>query len=130
MGILNRAYKSLLALSVLAVTLLLALVLPLSSHAAFAQQQTVKVGVYDNYPKIYRDDNGNIKGFWADITDTIAAKENWKVDYVYGTFQQGLQRLQNGQIDMMVDVGVDTQRQQIYDFNTVNLLSGWAAVYA
>ncbi len=46
---------------------------------------TVKVGVYDNYPKIYKDEQGNIKGFWADITNYIAEKEHWNLIYDFGT---------------------------------------------
>jgi PAS domain S-box-containing protein len=91
--------------------------------------RTVRVGVYNNYPKIYRDSSGNIRGFWAEITNYIAGQENWKVVYIYGTFQQGLNRLSAGQIDMMVDVGVDPARQQAYDFNNVNVLAGWASIY-
>ena len=41
-----------------------------------AEQKTVRVGVYDNNPKIYKDAEGNIQGFWADITNYIAEKEN------------------------------------------------------
>jgi|GEM_PF-2425924 len=102
----------------------------LASAPVFAEApQNVRVGVYDSYPKIYRDETGSVKGFWADITNAIAKKENWKVTYVYGTFDQGLDRLKNGQIDLMVDVGVSPERQQIFDFNNENVLSGWATIY-
>jgi PAS domain S-box-containing protein len=101
-----------------------------NTPAIIQGEQNIRVGVYDNYPKIYRDEDGNIKGFWADITNAIARKENWNVTYVYGTFDQGLDRLKNGQTDLMVDVGVSPQRQQIYDFNNEHIISSWATIYS
>jgi PAS domain S-box-containing protein len=106
------------------------LVFDRNNHVSAQDSQNVRVGVYDNYPKIYREETGDVKGFWADITNAIAKKENWNVTYVYGTFDQGLERLKNGQIDMMVDVGVSPERQQTYDFNNEKILSGWATVYS
>jgi two-component system cell cycle sensor histidine kinase/response regulator CckA len=93
------------------------------------ERQNIRIGVYDNYPKIYRDDAGQIKGFWVDITNEIAKKENWNITYVFGTFDQGLERLRTGQLDLMVDVAISSERQQQYDFNNEYVLSGWAAVY-
>ena len=46
--------------------------------------QTVRVGIYDNKPKIYME-NGEVKGLFADIVDYIADRENWEVEYVHGT---------------------------------------------
>jgi two-component system cell cycle sensor histidine kinase/response regulator CckA len=121
--------KALATLALSFGTLLYTGILPNSQNIVFAKEsQNVRVGVYDNYPKIYRDDAGQIKGFWVDITNSIAKKENWNVTYVYGSFDQGLERLRAGQIDMMVDVGVSPERQQQYDFNNEYVISGWAAL--
>jgi two-component system cell cycle sensor histidine kinase/response regulator CckA len=126
----NFFSKSLLAMALALTLFVSASLTPVGRDQVYAQEkQDVRVGVYDNYPKIYRDEAGITKGFWADITNAIAKKENWKIAYVYGTFDQGLERLKNGQIDMMVDVGVSPERQQIYDFNNEHILSGWATVY-
>ncbi|HUC90060.1 MAG TPA: transporter substrate-binding domain-containing protein [Patescibacteria group bacterium] len=83
-----------------------------SGASAGAKAQTVKVGVYDNPPKIYLDKTGKPQGLYADIVNAIAAKEGWNVEYVPGTWNEGLQRLENGQIDIMVDVAVSDERRQ------------------
>jgi len=75
-----------------------------SAFAVEADSKTVRVGVYDNSPKIYKDANGDIKGFWADITNYIAEKEKWNLVYVYGTWDEGLARLEKGEIDLIVIV--------------------------
>jgi len=100
-----------------------------SVFAAEADSKTVRVGVYDNSPKIYKDANGEIKGFWADITNYIAQKENWNLVYVYGTWEEGLARLENGQIDLMVDVAVSDARKEKYDFNNESALLSWSIIY-
>ena len=37
---------------------------------------TVRIGIYENYPKIFTDTSGNPSGFWGDI-----------IEYMYGIFQ-------------------------------------------
>ncbi len=104
----------------------------LSFNIALAQDggfQDVRVGVYDNHPKIYRNENGDIAGFWADITNYIAQQENWNLDYVYGTWEEGLERLERGEIDLMVDVAVSEERKEKYDFNQEVALVSWGIFY-
>jgi len=102
---------------------------PLSDVMAQKDLKAVKVGVYDNPPKIYRDEKGEIKGFWADIVNYIAKNENWDLTYVYGSWDEGLARLQNGDIDLMVDVAVSEDRKQKYDFNNETGLISWGMFY-
>jgi ABC-type amino acid transport substrate-binding protein len=111
------------------VLLLTQLLYPHFAFAADKQLRNVRVGVYDNNPKIYRDADGNIKGFWADITNYIAEKENWNVVYVYDSWENNLKRLENGEIDLMVDVAVSEDRSKIYDFNNETVLVSWGVFY-
>ncbi|MDH4330892.1 MAG: transporter substrate-binding domain-containing protein [Candidatus Moranbacteria bacterium] len=105
------------------------LVCPIESNAQTHQSEVVRVGVYDNAPKIYRDDDGVIKGFWADVVNDIAEEENWKVEYVFGTWSEGLDRLEKGEIDIMVDVAVSEDRKEVYDFSNETVLVNWAEIY-
>lgn len=91
--------------------------------------RTVRVGVYDNEPKIYRDAEGNIRGFWADITNYIARKENWNVVYVYDSWENNLKRLDDGKIDLMVDVAISEERKSMYYFNNETALIAWGLFY-
>jgi len=91
--------------------------------------QKVRVGVYDNKPKIYKDDDGQIKGLWADIVNYTAEQEGWEVEYIHGNWAEGLERLENNDIDIMVDVALSEERKTIYDFNNETMLINWAIVY-
>lgn len=109
--------------------LLVSVVCAAAVLAADNEQKTVRVGAYDNTPKIYRDASGEIKGFWADITNYIAKKENWNLVYVYDTWDEGLVRLQKGEIDLMVDVAKSEERKDVYDFNNETALFSWSMMY-
>lgn len=101
----------------------------LFSNTLMAETISIRVGVYDNQPKIYVED-GIAQGFWADITNYIAAQENWQVDYIHGSWAEGLERLENNEIDLMVDVAVTDTRKQIYDFTNETVLVSWSEIYS
>jgi len=66
----------------------------------------IRVGIYQNKPKVFTDSEGNAKGFYIDILEYIASKEGWHLEYVPGTWDQCLKRLENGRIDLLPDVGL------------------------
>ena len=90
----------------------------------------LKIGVYDNPPKIFLNDKGDVTGFWNDITTEIASKENWKIEWVYGSWDECLHRLETGEIDIMPDVGVTPDRELKYVFNKETVYLSWNRVYS
>jgi len=99
------------------------------SAAAAANPLTVRVGVYENPPKIFTGDNGIVSGFWGDIVAYITAEENWEVEYVHGSWTECLERLKNGEIDMMLDVAYTAERAATYQFPTESVYTSWSMVY-
>ncbi|MDR3567606.1 MAG: PAS domain S-box protein [Syntrophobacteraceae bacterium] len=97
---------------------------------ASADSRTIKVGVYENPPKVFSEKSGRPAGIFIDIIEQIAKAEGWKIAYVKGTWQQGLDRLARGRIDLMPDVAYTAQREALYSFNKVPVLSVWSQVYA
>lgn len=106
--------------------LILFLLLPAFSLYSEAK---VKVGVYQNEPKVFVDSTGRAKGVFVDIIEHIAAKEGWSIEYVLGTWDQGLNRLVAGEIDLMVDVAYSEERTRKFSFQQETVLSNWAQVY-
>ncbi len=90
---------------------------------------TVRVGIYENKPKIFTDEQGVPSGFWVDIVEYIASQEGWKIQYVHGTWQQCLERLENGEIDVMPDVAYTQERAQKYEFSREPVYTSWSTVY-
>lgn len=89
----------------------------------------VRVGAYDNYPKVFTDNLGRVAGIFPDILNYIAKKEGWQLEYVHGTWQESLNRLENGSIDIMVDVGFSNERALKYEFNDESVFLNWGTLY-
>ena len=91
---------------------------------------TVKVGLYENSPKIFTDEKGNASGFWPPIIEYIASREGWEIEYVPGTWTECLTRLENNEIDIMPDVAYTEERGTLYDFSNEIVYVSWSRVYA
>lgn len=124
-----RIYKNIQKITTCLAIACIFLVPFISSTPGHAASRVVKVGIYDNPPKLFLDKNGVAQGLYPDIVNAIAAKEGWTVQYVNGTFDEGLSRLRSGKIDIMEDVAISPERQKIYDFNNETILISWGQVY-
>ena len=89
----------------------------------------LNVGQYDNAPKIYEDEEGNLIGIWPEILEYIADQERWKLNWIPGTWDECTARLSSGEIDIMVDVAYSDTRAEDWDFNSVEVLNNWGILY-
>jgi PAS domain S-box-containing protein len=103
--------------------------LGLMGLSTIPQNYTIRVGVYENAPKIYTDTDGTVKGFWADIINYMAKKEGWQIQWVHGTWTEGLARLEKNEIDLMPDTSLTAERKAKYIFNDESILASWTRVY-
>ncbi len=96
---------------------------------ANADSRELKVGVYDNEPKIFIAPNGQASGILWDILAAIAEQENWTLKAVPCTWQDCLQALQDKKIDLLPDVAYSEQRARLYDFHKTPALHSWSEIY-
>jgi len=105
-----------------------------TAHAQRADMQTaddmVRVGVYQNAPRIFFDDSGNPAGFWVDLLEAIAKDERWFLEYVPCEWESCLLAVEQGQLDLMVDVAYSEERDRRFDFNQKVVFVSWSEVYA
>jgi ABC-type amino acid transport substrate-binding protein len=102
----------------------------LGTLSARAEDRVVTVGIYENMPKVFTSKAGMPAGIFIDIIENIAKSEGWDLHYVSGTWAEGLDRLAKGEIDLMPDVAYTTDREKIYSFHKVPVLSSWSQIYA
>ncbi len=117
---------------ILSATLVLIIILTNTLFTPIAnsrEKSFVAVGAYENNPKIFTDPDGNVAGFWPDLLSYIAQKENWNIKYIRGSWDECLERLLNGQIDIMPDVAFTEERVKIYAFSKNPVLASWSRVY-
>jgi PAS domain S-box-containing protein len=93
------------------------------------QAKTIRVGIYQNSPKVFVDKNGNPKGIFVDIMNEIAKQEGWKLNYVFGTWSENLERLESFEIDILLDVSYSDNRAALYKFNNVFVIDDWLEAF-
>lgn len=89
----------------------------------------VRVGAFNYYPAIFLDDDGQVKGFFVDMLDEIAGKENLRFEFVYGSWNEGLERLRRGEVDVLTSVAYTEERAAYLDYGRIPLLTVWGELY-
>jgi PAS domain S-box-containing protein len=114
----------------LAFGLFLSMLLGATPTGQPAASREVRVGVYQNEPKIFIDEDGQAAGLFIELLEKIAADEGWTLTYLPCEWEACLQALEEGQIDLMPDVAWSEEREQRFDFHQTPVLESWSQVYA
>ncbi len=89
----------------------------------------VRVGVYENEPKIFTDAKGVPAGILIDLLKAVADREGWQLVYVPCEWEGCLKKLEAGSIDLMPDVAYSAERDLRFDFHPTPALYSWSQVY-
>jgi signal transduction histidine kinase/ABC-type amino acid transport substrate-binding protein/ActR/RegA family two-component response regulator len=108
---------------------LTAIFLVIPTLFSYADENTVKVGVYENEPLAFRDEDGTYRGLSIDVLEQVALKEGWRLEYVHGTLSECLKRIEKGETDIQVVIGYSKARAEKLDFTKVTLFSNWGQIY-
>lgn len=90
---------------------------------------TLRVGVYQNEPKIYLNEDQIPSGLFVQLLDSIAKEERWSVEYVFCEWSLCLEQLADGQLDLMPDVAFSAERAQRFDFHRFAVVQAWSQLY-
>ncbi len=106
--------------------------LPASTKSSSEEgySRTLRVGLYENKPKIYTNEAGTAAGIFPTVLNEIAKKEGWRIVYVPGTWDECLEAMEQGRIDLMPDVAYSMPRDDKYDFHKEPVVSSWSVIYA
>src|SRR5690606_35045214 len=88
--------------------LLLLTLLP--ALAATAAEPVIRVGVYENPPKLLMGEDGLPSGIHGDLLREIAQGEGWRLRAVHCEWEECLSALGTGSIDLMPDVAYSDSR--------------------
>jgi PAS domain S-box-containing protein len=109
--------------------LLVSMSLGLAGFVMPQPRQVIRVGIYENPPKIFTAEDGTASGFWPDLLNTIARNNGWDIIWVHGTWEECLERLEANEIDLMPDVGWTPERAKDFAFSKESVLTSWARIY-
>ncbi len=87
------------------------------------------VGTYQNEPYVMTSPGGKVSGICIEVMEEIARLEGWELEYVGGTWQQCVDNLQNGKIDILVAMAWSEAREENFDFSKETLLKTWGQAF-
>ncbi|MBU2500608.1 transporter substrate-binding domain-containing protein [bacterium] len=90
---------------------------------------TVRVGVFSVEPIVFLDGDGRPQGVYVDLIEAVAEQEGWRLQYVPGTWNEGLERLKAGRIDLMTSVSYATERLGTIAYGSQPVMMIWGQVY-
>ncbi len=93
------------------------------------QDKSLRVGVYQNKPKIFINEEGKADGIFIDILKDIANKENLTLEYVHDDWPVLLNMLSIGEIDVLPDMAYTEKRDSLFNFNHLSVLNTWLEVF-
>ena len=115
--------------SVTLVRLVFFLLLSASASVRAATPIELRVGVYNNSPKLFVDTTGRAAGILIDMLDEMAAAEGWTVRYVPCTWAACVAKLARGELDVLPDVAYTEERARTFKFHAVPALLSWSQLY-
>ena len=95
----------------------------------YAQPIPIKVGIYNNPPKIFFDADHKPQGIYVAILEYAAKEEDLELSYVDCEWNECFEALQRGEIDILPDVAHTLEREQKVLFSREVVLSSWSVLY-
>ncbi len=89
----------------------------------------VRVGIYSNPPLCFVDEQGQTDGLFPEILQHVAQEKNWQLEFVSCTWQQCLEQLDSGDIDLLPAIAYTEARAEKYRFVAETLLTNWGQIY-
>jgi len=75
-----------------------------------AADDPIRVGTYENPPKIFTNADGRPVGIFPELMEDIAAHEGWSLEWRHCIWARCLDLVESGQLDVMVDVAWSAER--------------------
>lgn len=90
----------------------------------------VRVGIYQNSPKVFLDAGGKPSGFFGELIQEIGQREGWTLQFVSCEWPDCLAAVESADLDLMMDVSYSQERDQRFDFNREVVFPEWSVIYA
>ena len=101
-----------------------------AAAAPEASGRKIRVGYYGYKNLLSVDGNGNYSGYIHSYLTDVARHTGWQHEFVYGSLKDCLERLESGDIDLMVSLQKTPEREKKFSFskNYVAMIYGMLCV--
>ena len=111
---------------ILIATFFLTLIHGIETHGA---SRVLKVGYADCDP-IFKDEAGNYSGYGVSYLEEIARHTQWKYEYIFDSWKNCLQKLENGEIDLLIMTHHTSERRGQFLFSNLPMGYDYPVLYA
>ena len=95
---------------------------------AAENKRVYKAGLPDIHEAIYEKQGGS-GGFPCDVLNHAARDEGIQLEWVAGSWDELIEKLKKGEIDVLSGVQVTAERKKFLDFIDYSLFSTWTGIY-
>lgn len=99
-------------------------------EAASASPSPVRIGVYQNLPKIGIDASGRPAGLFVELIQRIGRDRGWQLEFVRCEWRECLVLLERGEIDLMPDVALTRERRERFAYHDIPVVQSWSQFFA
>ena len=85
---------------------------------AVDESKVVRVGLLD-YSTFMEEKDGLVMGYAYEYLVDISRYANWDYEFVPGTWEECLERLEKGEIDLLASAQYTADRADLYDYSTM-----------
>ncbi len=113
------------------ITLLMSvfLISRISTITAAKSTEVIKVGYFESGDFI-KENDGVFSGYCVDYLEELAKHTGWKYEYVYCTWEECLDKVENGEIDFMCTVQYTEDRAERFVFSKEEIGTEHCLIYA
>ncbi|MEI6206491.1 MAG: PAS domain S-box protein [Desulfuromonadales bacterium] len=105
------------------------ILLLLLALTANAETKQLRVGGEDNLPVSSISVDGKALGLFPDVFMEIAKKERWNYEFVPCVWNQCMEDLADGKLDILLATAYSPKRAEMFDFSNESIFSNWGQVY-
>ena len=98
--------------------------LPLQAAAT-----VVRIGIDNNPPLTFVNQQGEAQGLFPDLFQQIEKAKHWSIEYVPCQWQQCLESLSSGEIDILPAIAYTEKRAEKFHFAKEVVISSWGQIY-
>ncbi len=104
--------------------LLLLSLLPVQTLAS-----KVRVCTYDNPPLSFTDAQGRSQGLLPDLIREVASHKNWQLSFVSAEWNDCLQMLEQGEVDLLPAIAYTEERAKKFRFVREAVMTNWGQIF-
>jgi PAS domain S-box-containing protein len=97
----------------------------LISTACFAQNISLRLGLYDNPPMTFLQDKVPT-GFIVDVIRDFARRKQIDLQFIEAPFHELFEKLQRGEVDIIAPIAFSEERSKFLRFNSESILIDWS----